>query len=127
MDYTRPMSRVRRVAAPVATLWLLVQTATFVVVPAVFYLASGAPVECTCMHDGNHRDCPMHHGSPVGARVCFQSAGSDQAAALGSLLGHVGVVPAPPDSLLLSLPPLAVQQDAPTPRPATPDPPPPRA
>lgn len=51
------MSRIRRIGAPVAAIWLLLQTATLVVVPAVFYASSSAsPVECTCVHDGNHRD-----------------------------------------------------------------------
>jgi hypothetical protein len=53
------MSRVRRIGAPVAAIWLLLQTATLVVVAAVFDARSSAsPVERPCVHDGNHRDCP---------------------------------------------------------------------
>ena len=70
---TDSMTRVRRAAAPIAAIWLLIQTSALVVLPAAFYAASGhAPIECTCAHDGSHHDCPMHHAWPVGARVCFR-------------------------------------------------------
>jgi hypothetical protein len=126
--YTEPMARVRRVAGPIAAIWLLVQTATLVLVPAAFYAGSD-PIECTCVHDGNHRDCPMHHKSPIGSRVCFQTTDTTGLGALGSLLGHVGLVPPTPATLLLSLPPLAPDRDAPPHHrtPAPPQPPPPRA
>ena len=128
--YTERMSRVRRIAGPLAAIWLLMQTATLLVVPAVFYAQSGtAPIECTCVHDGNHHDCPMHHSSPVGARVCSQTTGSGDLAAIGSMLGDVGLVPGPPNAVFLTTTPLAVQRDASSIalRPAPPDPPPPRA
>lgn len=55
--YTDLMSRVSRIGAPLAAIRFLLQTATLVVVPAVFYASSsGSPVECTGVHDGNHRD-----------------------------------------------------------------------
>jgi hypothetical protein len=51
------MSRVSRIGAPVAAIRLLLQTATLVVVPAVFYASSSAsPFGCTCVPDGNRRD-----------------------------------------------------------------------
>jgi hypothetical protein len=128
--YTDLMLRVRRIGGPVAAIWLLLQTATLVVVPAVFYASSSvSPLECTCVHDGNHRDCPMHHASPIGGRICFQTTDSTGFTALGSLLGHLGVVPRPADTLLLNPPPLAVQSDAPAHHRtlAPPAPPPPRA
>ena len=128
--YTDPMARIRRIAGPAAAIWLLVQTATLVLVPAFFIAGSqAAPLECTCMHDGNHRDCPMHHGSPMGARICIQTTDSAGLAVLGSMLGHLGVVPSSLETLHLTLSPLAVHWDAPSyPRtPAPPKPPPPRA
>ena len=128
--YTERMSRIRRVAGPMAAIWLLVQTATLVVVPAVFYAESGAaPVECTCVHDGNHHDCPMHHRSPLGARVCSQTTGTADLAALGSMLGDVGLVPRPLDSVFPITTLLTLQRDASSTslRPAPPEPPPPRA
>jgi len=127
--YTDTMARVRRIAGPVAAIWLLVQTAALVVMPAVFYAASTAPLECTCVHDGNHRDCPMHHASPIGGRICSQTTDSTGFTALGSLLAHAGVMPPPPDTLLLNSPPLVVHWHAPSHHPtfAPPEPPPPRA
>jgi hypothetical protein len=127
--YTDPMSCVRRIIGPVAAIWLLVQTATLVVMPVVFYAASAtAPLECTCAHDGNHRDCPMHHASPIGGRICFQATDSTGFTLLGSLL-QVGVVPPPVNALLPAPPPLAVHRPAPSYHHtfAPPEPPPPRA
>jgi hypothetical protein len=124
------MTRVRRVAAPITAIWLLIQTSTLVAVPLAFYAGpQNAPIECTCAHDGNHRDCPMHHASPIGARVCFQSTDSPGFAVLGSMFGHLGVIPGPLDTLDLTPPPLARLQDAPWHRHtlAPPTPPPPRA
>jgi hypothetical protein len=123
------MARVRRIAGPVAAIWLLVQTVAVVVMPTAFYAVTAtAPLECTCVHDGNHRNCPMHHASPIGGRICFESTDSTGFTALGSLLGHAGVVPPLADALLLNPPPLAVHRDAPPHHrtPAPPLPPPPR-
>jgi len=128
--YTDPMARIRRIAGPAAAIWLVVQTATLVLVPAFFIAGSqAAPIVCTCMHDGNHRDCPMHHGSPIGARICIQTADSTGFAVLGSMLGHLGVVPGSLETLHLTPPSLAERTVAlPIPRtPAPPNPPPPRA
>jgi len=124
------MTRVRRVAAPIAAIWLLIHASTLVVLPAVFYASSRhAPIECTCVHDGNHRDCPMHHASPIGSRVCFQSTDERGFAALGSLLAQIAVMPGPPAIVFLTPTPLAVQGEvaSPIPRSAAPEPPPPRA
>jgi len=124
------MARIRRIAGPAAAIWLVVQTATLVLVPAFFIAGSqAAPIVCTCMHDGNHRDCPMHHGSPIGARICIQTADSTGFAVLGSMLGHLGVVPGSLETLHLTPPSLAERTVAlPIPRtPAPPNPPPPRA
>jgi len=128
--YTDPMTRARRIAAPIAAIWLLVQTATLVTVPAFLIAGSqDSPAECTCLHDGNHRNCPMHHGSPMGARICFQSTDSTGFAVLGSMLGHVGLVPRPPAPLFLNPTPLAIHWAAPSHHRtlAPPKPPPPRA
>jgi hypothetical protein len=128
--YTDVMARVRRIAGPAAAIWLVVQTATLVLVPAFFIAGSqAAPLECTCMHDGNHRDCPMHHASPMGARICIQTTDSTGFAVLGSMLGHLGVVPSSIQMLHLTPPPFAERTAAlPHPRtPAPPNPPPPRA
>ena len=128
--YTDPMARIRRIAGPAAAIWLVVQTATLVLVPAFFIAGSqAAPIVCTCMHDGNHRDCPMHHGSPIFARICIQTADSTGFAVLGSMLGHLGVVPGSLETLHLTPPSLAERTVAlPIPRtPAPPNPPPPRA
>ena len=128
--YTEPMARVRDIAAPIAALWLIVQSATLVLVPAFLIAGSQAsPIECTCLHDGNHQDCPMHHGSPIGARVCFQATDDSGVAVLGSLLGHVGVMPALVKAPALIPAPLAVHRDSPPYHPTVtpPPPPPPRA
>ena len=128
--YTDSMTRVRRVAAPIAAIWLIIQTSTLVALPVVFYAGSRhAPIECTCAHDGNHRDCPMHHASPVGARVCFQATDSPGFAVLGSMFGHLGVIPNPLDTLDVPPPPLAGHGDTPSHHRtlAPPAPPPPRA
>ena len=112
---TDSMTRVRRAAAPIAAIWLLIQTSPLVVLPAAFYAASGhAPIECTCAHDGSHHDCPMHHASPVGARVCFQATDSPGFAVLGSVFGHLGVIQGPLDTLDLTPPPLARHRDTPS-------------
>src|SRR4029453_15747164 len=93
--YTETMARVRNIAAPIAALWLVVQSATFVLVPGFFVAGSErAPLECTWLHDGNHHDCPMHHASSTGARVCVQATDDNGVVVLGSMLGHVGVMPA---------------------------------
>ena len=128
--YTELMARVRGIAAPVAALWLIVQSATLVLVPAFFVAGSQrAPIECTCLHDGNHHDCPMHHASPMGARVCFQTTDSSGVAVLGSMLGQVGVVPGPLTTLDLIPAPLAIFWTAPSHHRtvAPPPPPPPKA
>jgi len=128
--YTDPMARVRRITGLTAAAWLVVQTATLVLAPAFFVAGShAAPLECTCVHDGNHRDCPMHHGSPTGARICFQTTESTGVTVLTSMLGHVALVPRPPATLLPNPAPLAAHRDA-LPRYRTlapPKPPPPRA
>jgi hypothetical protein len=124
------MARVRHLAAPIAALWLVVQSATLALVPAFFIAGSQtAPLECTCLHDGNHQDCPMHHASPIGARVCFQATDDSGVAVLGSMLGHVGVVPALLKAFALAPAPVAVDRSAPPHLRtlAPPPPPPPRA
>lgn len=124
------MKRLRRALGPVAASWLLIQAATLVVVPAVFHAGStAAPIECTCVHDGNHSRCPMHHTSPAGAKVCFQTSDSTGLAVLSSSLGHVGLVPRAPSAFTFIPSRLAVPFDetSKTLRPAPPDPPPPRA
>lgn len=124
------MARLRDIAAPIAALWLVVQSATLVVVPVFFIAGSqAAPFECTCLHDGNHHDCPMHHASPIGARVCFQATDDSGVAVLGSMLGHAGVMPTPVQALVLIPAPPAVHRDAPPHHRtlAPPPPPPPRA
>jgi hypothetical protein len=128
--YTDPMARVRRITGLAAAVWLVVQTATLVLAPAFFVAGSqAAPLECTCVHDGNHHDCPMHDASPMGARICFQTTESTGVTVLSSMLGHVGLVPRPPATLLPNPAPLAVHRDAPSHDStlAPPKPPPPRA
>lgn len=127
--YTEVMPRVRRVAWLVAVIWLLVQAIGIVAVPVILHAGSRSPIECTCVHDGNHHDCPMHHKAPVEGRACFQATDAAGLAALGSLLGQVGLTPAPSAASLFSTPPPPdVVWDVTTPmmRPAPPDPPPPR-
>jgi len=128
--YTDQMARIRRLTGPAAAIWLVIQTATLVMVPAFFIAGSqGALVECTCAHDGNHSNCPMHHSSPIGARICIHATDSTGFAVLSSMLGHLGLVPGPLETLRLTPPPLAVYWDAPPHHRtlAPPKPPPPRA
>jgi hypothetical protein len=128
--YTDPMTRVRGIAAAVAALWLVVHSATLILVPAFFIAgAEAAPLECTCLHDGNHHDCPMHHGSPMGARVCVQTTDTSGVAVLGSMLAQVGVIPIPLTALDLVTAPPALPRDTSSHDHtlAPPPPPPPRA
>jgi len=127
--YTDPMARIRRITGPAAAIWLAIQTATLVLVPAFFIAGSQAAlIECTCIHDGNHHDCPMHRASPMGARICIQATDSTGLATLSSMLGHAGLVPPTVETLHWTFPPLAVHRDAPSHLRtlAPPKPPPPR-
>jgi hypothetical protein len=128
--YTDGMTGVRQRMAPIAIAWLLCQTATMALVPAVLF-ATGSPsaLECTCLHDSNHDDCPMHHAAPVEGQACVQGMGDDGVAVFASLLGQAGLVPHTPDTIFLTRSPLAVtlHRPAATLRPAPPEPPPPRA
>jgi hypothetical protein len=57
--YTDLMTRVRQIAGPVAAGWLLVQTATLVLIPAIFYAgAAVAPIECTAWTASTDVDQP---------------------------------------------------------------------
>ena len=127
--YTSAMTQVRRRLAPVAMAWLLSQAATLVVVPAIFFLTGTAPLECTCVHDGDHRNCPMHHASPMQGKRCVKTTDDGAVAALGSLLGHVAPIPESQFVPLTPEPRPAIQLDAVlrSHRPSAPEPPPPRA
>ncbi len=61
------MSRIRRVLGPLVFAGLLLQAAIVGGVVGDVWMDGGPPAEtllCTCAHLGEHRECPMHHGSP---------------------------------------------------------------
>ena len=130
--YTSPMHRVRRAAGSIAMAWLLCQTVTIVLATAAFGFEAVAVklLECTCAHGTEHGDCPMHHPAKSSRQGSQLQCGNEtDTALLGSLMGQLGLVPAPA-SAILSIPPRTyVPTDARAfiLRPPPPDPPPPRA
>jgi len=127
------MTRVRHALGPIAAVWLLCQAGTLVLATAAFGVDAVAAtlIECTCAH-GGHTDCPMHHTSAPSrsGRGELQCADEADSAVLGSLLGQVGLVQAAPARAIPSAPSgaaLPIDVTSKTLRPASPDPPPPRA
>lgn len=120
------MTRVRRALGPIAAVWLICQAATLALVPALLDIDLAA---CGCTY-GADASCPMHHQPGAGARVCVMHGTTPSAtAALGSLLGIVGLVPSPLFAMAPapSANPVLLDGSRAARRPSPPDPPPPRS
>jgi hypothetical protein len=124
------MTRLRRSLGRFAVAWLLVQSAALAAGPAITAITTEDPLECTCAH-GNHTFCPMHHKSaPSPTRCQMRSADASDTAVLSSLFGSVGVVSSSPVAVSAPEPRVTFVVEAvkaTAARPASPDPPPPRA
>jgi len=119
------MTRARHVLGPIAAIWLVVQAATLVLVPA---LLGASLAQCICTH-GADATCPMHHKTPAGAKVCMmQSATTNVPATLNSLFSVAGLVPAPALDMVPvpTVSPVVLERAIPIHRPSPPDSPPPR-
>jgi hypothetical protein len=123
------MTRLRRSLGRLAVAWLLVQSAALAAGPAIVAITAEDPLECTCAH-GGHTYCPMHHKSaPSSTRCQMSSSGNGDAAVLSSLFTPVGVLSSPvvvcaPQPRITIVAADVTRTSA---RPASPDPPPPRA
>lgn len=122
------MVRMRSLMRCIAVAWLFCHAA---VALGTVVLAAGsahARIECTCVH-GDHAVCPMHHRPAANPALCLlTSAAQDGAAIPTTLFMGAGLLPAVPrqngpdaaDPVLPTVVPFS------SPRPAPPDPPPPR-
>jgi len=126
------MTHARRLLAPLTAIWLCCQVGTVTFVPVVLWVhgvdAHGA--ECTCGH-GDGATCPMHHkpASKSPTQCAMQSADNSGAAVLTTLVGIVGMVAGPAQSIQIPIPPSHARPadaDVGGRRPVPPDPPPPR-
>jgi len=122
--------RSRRLLAVIASAWLVVQAGALAAVPAVFWDTTAEDLlACTC-GDGNHAICPMHHRpSSRPARCALTGTQDTDVTILGSLLHGVAVMPVPTSAATDPMPErlaAALPVSADSPRPAPPDPPPPR-
>jgi hypothetical protein len=116
----------RRALGPTAAAWLVCQTVTLALAPA---LLSGLVEECVCTH-GADATCPMHHKPAAGVKVCvMQSADTRVPGTLSSLFGITGLLPAPtpPTVAASAAGPVLVELSRTIGRSSPPDPPPPRA
>jgi hypothetical protein len=126
------MTRLRRVLAPVAAIWLCCQVGTLALAPVALWITAADPhgVECTCGH-GDGAMCPMHHKPTNESGTCaMQAANLPGSAILAAIIGIAGLVP----GSTVSIGPAIVSKQAPKAdidvdgrRPIPPDPPPPRA
>jgi hypothetical protein len=122
------MSRLRRALPRIAVTWLLCQTATLTLAPAILWFGSSEDVlECTCIH-GDHAICPMHHKPAPGTKICLMRGAGDSTVAVFSWLSTIGLTPAAEGVLVAERPPLPRSTDFETPtfHRTPPDPLPPR-
>lgn len=124
------MTQVRRALCSIAVAWLSCQAITLALVPATLLLAvaDGDLAECTCTH-GADGTCPMHHHKLADSKHCVtQGLAPTDGAMVNSLLGVIGLIPAPRWTLTRMLigNPIRFAPSAELSRFAPPDPPPPR-
>ena len=91
------MTRLRRVRAPLAAIWLSCQIGTVALVPVALWISAADPhaAECTCEH-GADAMCPMHRHTPAGntnSDCAMQAANGADAAVLTTLVGVAGLIP----------------------------------
>jgi hypothetical protein len=128
------MTRLRRVLAPLALIWLSCQIGTVALGPIALWVSAAHPhaAECTCGH-GADAMCPMHHHKPAGnsnSPCSMQAANSTGTAVLTTIFGVAGPIPESAASLVAPVPSTSVgpaDVDVRGERPVPPDPPPPRA
>ena len=87
------MPRLRHLLGRLTMLWLLCQSTSMALVPAILGpLEMSYLLECTCAH-GDHASCPMHHRPTPGSNRCAMRGLADfEPAVVASLLGPVGVI-----------------------------------
>ena len=128
------MSRLHRVLAPLAAMWLSCQVGTIVLAPVSVWVSAADPdaAECTCGH-GADAMCPMHHHKPAGnpdSHCSMLAANVAGTAVLTTIAGVAGLIPEPAPSLVAPVSSTSVTPagvDIRGERPVPPDPPPPRA
>jgi len=125
------MTRARRALGPIAALWLCGQAATLTLVPAALWGGStdAGLAACMCIR-GADAACPMHHPAAAGSKVCaMRNLDTGAAGVLNSMCGGVGLMPAGRVAIapMPTARPAFLEGSTPTGRPATPEPPPPRA
>lgn len=128
------MTRLRRLLAPLAAIWLSCQIGAVALVPVAMWLNAADPhaAECTCGH-GADAMCPMHRHKPAGSsssHCSMQATNGTGTAVLTTLVGVAGLIPESMSSLVAPVPSTNVSPadvDVRGERPVPPDPPPPRA
>jgi len=125
------MARVRRLLASLSIVWLSCQLTTDGLALAGSWqaLAAEAIASCTCSH-GPDAACPMHYAPAKDPKRCVMQNEHDTAVlTLTSLLGVIGIVPAPAMVRVHESSRLTVRSGRQpiAEHPVPPDPPPPRA
>src|SRR5689334_19400275 len=123
------MTRVGRVIAITATVWLSCQIASVVIMPVAAWVGAIGLTECICPH-GAGAACPMHKQPESGSKMCVMRSVDDQSTMVfGSMFG---LTPPPPKAVVIAYPALVWnvtlrQFSLILLRPSPPEPPPPRA
>src|SRR6476661_3954376 len=128
------MTRLRRLLALLAAIWLWSQIAPVALVPVAMWVSAADPhaAECTCGH-GADAMCPMHRHKPTGSsssHCSMQATNGTGTAVLTTLVGVAGLIPESIPSLVAPVPSTSVSPadvDVRGEHPVPPDPPPPRA
>jgi hypothetical protein len=126
------MTRLRRVLAPLAAIWLFCQVGTVALAPVGLWIIARDPhpAECLCAHDLG-AVCAMHHKPVAGTTRCTMRAANDSGTAvLTTLAGLVGLLPERTPAIgspILSMRVKPAESYVVGERPVPPDPPPPRA
>src|SRR5258708_9436 len=128
------MTRLRRLLAPLAAIWLSCQIGTVALVPAAMWISAADPhaAECTCGHGADAR-CPMHRHKPAGnssSHCSMQATNGAGTAVLTTIFGVAGLIPESAPLLVAPVPSTSVSPadvDVRGERPVPPDPPPPPA
>jgi hypothetical protein len=124
------VTRLRRLLAPIAFVWLTSQAGLLAALPIALWTGTAEELlECRCTH-GDHAMCPMHHKRAPGSRICVtQTADQSDAALLASIVNVAGVLPSQVQPIVPPRvrPPGELISIVSSRRPVPPDPPPPRA
>jgi hypothetical protein len=128
------MTRVRRLLAPLAAIWLSCQIGTVAFVPVAMWvsLSRSHASACTCEHRADAM-CQMHRHEPAGnstSHCSMQSSNGNGMAVLTTILGIAGLIPESAPSVVAPVPSTSVSPadvDVRGERGVPPDPPSPRA